>query len=294
MFKNFRDTRMYFEPRVINNLTLIMSDGFLQNESSLFLKSLKIGALFRTFCIFRIKKVIFYHDDGQEEDRQVIKDIVSYLNRAPYLRKYVGKKQNLKFSAAIPPVQTASHVGTRSGSTLFKEAAILSREIDRNHLKSLIVDTGERTAKIHLNDEDKYSSKLTEDDLIIISIDDQNHLGIVDSVPFYWKTEFEFGKKPLGEIFSRFSSEQYHNIFATAYGDVITYSNLKKKLKSAENRDLIIYFGPIKGSFRDFINKSKMTVGRNCSFVNFIPDQGTMTVRIEEAIHSVLTLLNLV
>ena len=48
-------------------------------------------------------------------------------------------------------------------------------------------------------------------------------------------------------------------------------------------------FGPIKGSFKDFIKNTKLVH----LWVNMIPNQGTKTVKLEEAVHTALSITNL-
>lgn len=280
----------YSLPRT--RITILLPDSILGNENTLLLKTQKIGALFRFFSIYRVEHVIFYDNHGDKNDLRVIEDILDYLNRAPYLRKYVKRKETLKFTAILPPVQNPSHLGLSLKSMVLKEGLILEKKIfpqqEKIHFK---IDTGVNIINIAVQEKNELNS-LQMNDLVMIGENSGDVFVKTEKQEFFWKPVFEFSKKSIGTLISEFKYENQINIFASAHGEPLNLLKFKRKYANLDKLHKILYFGPLKGSFKDFIQKTGIQMNKNSIFLDFIPNQGTKTVRLEEAVHSVLAILN--
>ena len=65
---------------------------------------------------------------------------------------------------------------------------------------------------------------------------------------------------------------------------------IKTALDTGKKVELL--FGPLKGSFKKYLIKNMHGSDNVDIWINFVPDQGTITVKLEEAILSTLSILN--
>jgi predicted SPOUT superfamily RNA methylase MTH1 len=260
-----------------SRITILIPDSFLENEDTLLLKTKKIGRLVRTVSIFRIAKVYFYRDNGTESDRQIIKEISNFLEIPPFLRKYVQISSNLKYSAILSPVHSPNHFGIEYNNVIYTTGIIVS-----NNSGKLSINTGKR--KII---EIQQTGTHKPGDFIILKKRD-NTYEVCESVPnsVYWNTKFIIGKSSLMKYLHDHS--RHYIIAASKAGEPIT-QNILNSLKNENPFEPILILGPIKGSLKKYIQDPNIAD----LWLNVIPNQGTKTVKIEEALHSALTLLNL-
>jgi len=83
-------------------------------------------------------------------------------------------------------------------------------------------------------------------------------------------------------------NSDFYVIGATRSGQPLNWP-LLHSFKSQNNKPFLIIFGPIKGSLKKYIKNHKEVD----IWINFIPLQATKTVKIEEALHSSLSILNI-
>lgn len=277
-----------------SKITILLPDSFLENESTLFLKTLKIGTLARLFSIYRIHQILFYNDNANPEDIKISKEIFNFLSIAPYLRKESHKSKYLQFSAILPPIQTPNQIGYENEDYYIKDALIIDSEKLNDETYSISLNLGENkpVKTILLN---KESDQLNSRMIIPVKIKKYNqNIEMFNVSNIFWRFHVQFTDESLNTILNHIDIKNNLMIAASKYGEVISmerYLEIKKQFKEFEKIYLLI--GPTKGSFKHYLQKKKFEITKINHWINFIEDQGTKTVKIEEALSAALAILNL-
>jgi predicted SPOUT superfamily RNA methylase MTH1 len=280
-------------PTKRSGIELFLPDSFLDNTSTLMLKTMKIGIYARIFNIFRIDKVIFYNNGSNPKDKAILNDVLSYLNLPPYLRKYVPLTPNLKFSAIIPPIKSPNHTGILIQGKKIKEGHVIKKKLTNSSKIEMEVDVGEMVPLRMTISSDKLEFDEITDE-IIVDIEARKILLSLENDCF-WKFEFKTLESDFSEYIQRKKGINDLVLAATRLGDLITDANVKSKLQQNINRcgKIFVLFGPLKGLFSDYLDKINFNKNLIDHWINFIPYQGTLTVKLEDAILSSLAILNI-
>lgn len=274
-------------------LRLFLPDSLLENENTLMLKTLKIGFMARIFCIFRINEIFFYDDSGNFKDKRIIEDVLNHLSMAPYLRRYFPMSPSLKFSGILNPLQAPNHIGVNQRGVIYKEGIIKKTTVSSNSTK-YEVDIGKKKNEI-VKTETKCRNSLSEGDLVIVKINnDMAKIIKLNGNDMFWKYYFSFLLEPLSSFIEKNKKNETFIMGTTRYGKNINHEQNKVEIKTALNagKKIDLLFGPLKGSFKEYLQK-KMHGSDNVDiWINFLPDQGTLTVKLEEAILGTLSILN--
>ncbi|MHA1454030.1 MAG: putative RNA uridine N3 methyltransferase [Promethearchaeota archaeon] len=260
-----------------SKISVLLPDSFLENEDTLLLKTRKIGTLARTTTMFRIGHVYFYKESGLDKDRKILGDICTHLSLPPYLRKYGPHSPNLRYTAVLPPVHSPSHFGVEYKTFSYSEGIVIEKFGDK-----ISVDIGKKTPLNILN-----KGYYKKGDSVIIQSANKS-IEVQDKIPdsIFWKTLFEIGDLTLDQYMQ--SNPRSYVIALSKSGKSIS-SNLLLELQNSSHSHFLLVFGPIKGSLRDYV-KNLNSIDK---WINIIPNQGTKTIKIEEAVQSALTLINL-
>ncbi|TFG19353.1 MAG: hypothetical protein EU530_06515 [Promethearchaeota archaeon] len=260
-----------------SKISVVLPDSFLENEDTLLLKTRKIGALVRTTTMFRIGHVYFYKESGSNQDRTILSDICAHLSIPPYLRKYGSRSSNLRYTAILPPIHSPNHLGVEYNNISYLEGILIE-----NFGEKISVDIGKKDPLTFMN-----KALYKKGDSIIIQSKGVSNF-IQEKVPdsIFWKTMFEIGDLTLDQYLQ--SNSQSYVIASSKSGTPINITFLQD-LKTSSPSHVLLVFGPIRGSLRDYI-KNLDSINM---WINIIPNQGTKTIKIEEAVQSALTLMNL-
>jgi predicted SPOUT superfamily RNA methylase MTH1 len=111
-------------------------------------------------------------------------------------------------------------------------------------------------------------------------------------IPYYWGFEIQASKKTLGEI----ALARYYDLMISTsrLGDSIKVKQDELKAKWEDSKSILVVFGSPRFGVAEILSRERHTVPELFDFnVNTIPNQGCETVRVEEALHATLTILNL-
>ena len=275
----------------MTRVSIGIPDSFLIDSQSLMDKSIKIAQLARACSIFRVWNIFIYKDRSSKSDPQdvkIMKMILEYLDTPPYLRKRLFHKHwILKFAGMLPPIKSPHHKPKISIHHLEPGEVRVGAVLKRND--NTYVDVG-------LDIPIKLKEIIPESKKILVKVISRKPEIIgteisAEKLDGYWGYSVSFFES-LGELLrSRKSSEI---ILTSIKGRKISenhlFDRLKNKLSSIE--DLLVVFGSPKNG----IGKIIQTEGgddSNWSFIiNMFPNQGTDTIRVEEAILGSLAILN--
>jgi hypothetical protein len=271
-------------------LRLFLPDSLLENETTLMLKTLKIGAIARIFCIFRINDILFYDNSGKTKDKKIIEDILNHLSIAPYLRKYFPMSPLLKFSGILNPLQAPNHIGVKHEDVTYKEGIIKKTIVTSNSIK-YDIDIGMKKSEI-INISTNCGNTLSEGEIVIVRINNNgSKIFKLKGNNLFWKFHFSFLLESLSSFIEKNKKNDTFIIGTTRYGEKINNKLNIMEIKTAldTGKKVELLFGPLKGSFKKYLIKGSDNVD---IWINFVPDQGTVTVKLEEAILSTLSILN--
>jgi predicted SPOUT superfamily RNA methylase MTH1 len=271
---------------------IAIPDSFLYGVTSDIDKTFKIFQLSRSLSIFRVDNIFIFHDkiiNPKKYEANFIVTLLEYLDTPQYLRRKIYAKLDfLKHVGKLHPIRSPHHKDkiplddVESGET---RVGILEKRD-----KLFFVDVGlESLIKYH------GSIKQQGKKINVKLLKRNNTLTAVDVRPeeiaeIYWGYNV-FYSNYVGEVLKKYQKSKI--ILTSRYSE---YFKLDSSFpydsgKSGDNSVLIVFGSPKYGLNEIFI-KEKMNISNYNSF-NFFPYQGTQTVRLEEAIFGVLSILNI-
>ncbi len=255
-------------------------------------KTSKIGLIARSAAIFRVDEIIVYPDNAklnQRSDLEFISLLLNYLETPQYLRKALFKLEpDLQYAGILPPLRTPHH--PLSGKTKhlklgeYREGVILSETKE-----GLLVDIGVQQPAILRQKEFRVGYRLT---LQVVNIGEQVEVQVVnrEDIPVYWGYKVRtMGFKALLE------DEEYDWVIATAKQGK-DFMSVAEKIGFGwyTGRHVLVLFGaPSRGLHEIAEDAGFKLEGAVNYIVNMIPEQGTATVRTEEAILASLAIFNM-
>lgn len=268
---------------------ITLPDSSLSDEQTKRDKSIKIAQFARACSIFRVKRIYIYHDSlshFEKEDMDLLKTILRYLDTPQYLRKMLFPMMHqLQYAGILHPIKAPHHTvvedikkvkigDVRTGvivkvkGQLFVEAGI----------GSLVPFAGESS------EGKKVNVRLTSSypNLKAVQATPENISG-------YWGYEV----KEVHSLSKLLTSVEKTLIIITSRKGRY-FKNIEPALiEQAKNiRNILVVFGAPKHGVHDIIAKEGTSTKSYHYVVNMFPNQGTETVRLEEAVLGSLAILN--
>lgn len=266
---------------------IAVPDSFVSDLPTLRDKTIKVGILARTCSIFGVKRIMIYHDEkhGNEKDRKIIRRILEYAETPQYLRKKLfGKEEELRYVGLLHPLRTPHH-----------KLKVNVKEIKKGEIREAIVvrRKGNYYADVGLDALVPISGKVREGQRITViftsKFPDLKCEVFKDEPKEYW------GYRVL-EYTTLFSALNSANkvILTSRKGYFVNekINEIKEVLKLKE--PTLIAFGSQKRGLLDILKLSLQELPKNWYCYNFFPNQQTATIRTEEAILGVLSIINFI
>jgi len=258
-------------------------------------KTSKIGLIGRAAAIFRVHEIIVYPDNSgkgkQRSELDLIALLLAYLETPQYLRKRLFKLDSrLQFAGILPPLRTQHHPLNRKAENLkvgeYREGVTVSRTKE-----GVLVDIGvERPAlmrEIHW----ALGKRLT---LQIVKATEQVEVQAVsrDEIPYYWGYMVTVENHSFGKLVE---NRKFDLTIATSKIGVKfmeVAGKIAEKWKKAN--DMLMAFGAPARGLHEIVGDEGANLNDIADFVvNMVPEQGTETVRTEEALLVSLAILNM-
>ena len=268
-----------------DELSIFIPNSFLSESKDLKIRTYKVGILGRALAIFQADNVVIYNDDNVknedgENDGRFIAEVLSYMNTPQYLRKQAFPiKAELKHVGILPPLRTPHHpVNSQPDVGDYRQGFTVKR-----NKKGTFVDIGmDKLAfcKEQLTVKKIFDFKITKiaKKEVIVTPDKPDDV--------YWGYNVISSNKSLKNSLKLIKPDLV--IETTRYGDYIDSIFDELKHKVDECNSIAILFGGPYSSIQEDVS------GQNWDLIklNTIPDQGTETVRTEEAVVATLSLFN--
>ena len=268
-----------------DELSIFIPNSFLSESKDLKIRTYKVGILGRALAIFQADNVVIYNDDNVKnedgkDDGKFIAEVLSYMNTPQYLRKKAFPiKAELKHVGILPPLRTPHHpVNSQPDVGDYRQGFTVKR-----NKKGTFVDIGmDKLAfcKEQLSVKKIFDFKITKiaKKEVIVTPDKPDDV--------YWGYNVISSNKSLKNSLKLIKPNLV--IETTRYGDYIDSIFDELKHKVDECNSIAILFGGPYSSIQEDVS------GQNWDLIklNTIPDQGTETVRTEEAVVATLSLFN--
>ena len=256
-------------------------------------KTAKIGLIGRAAAIFQVDQIIVYPDNSREDQRRnldFIALLLNYLETPQYLRKRIFKLEaDLEFAGILPPLRTPHH--PLSGKTKhlkvgeYREGVVLS-----DTKEGLIVDIGVQQSALLRQRVFDVGSRLT---LQVVNIGNQIEVQVAsrEDIPQYWGYSVLVAKQSFGQLVQ---SGCFDLKIATArIGD--SFRDVADRIgeKWSGGQSVLLGFGAPSRGLHEIVQDEGLKLAEIMDFVvNTVPNQGTATVRMEEALFASLAILN--
>ena len=271
-------------------LTVAVPASVISDTPHLREKTSKIGFIGRAAAIFKTDEIIVYADDSKTNQRREIDltaTLLSYMETPQYLRKRLFQlKPELQFAGILPPLRTPHHpLPKKLKVGDYREAVVLSKAKE-----GTLVDIGLEQPALLRGAEFATNQRIT---VQVVTASQKVEVQAVsrDDVSEYWGYAVTVESRALKPLLSepRFDLVIGTSKFAPLFQEVT------KRLgeKWAKARSVLLLFGsPSRGLF-DIAKDEGINLNEAVDFmVNTFPNQGTETVRTEEAVLASLAILN--
>ena len=271
------------------DLWVAIPDSSLSDEQTRRDKSIKIAQFARACSIFRVNKIYIYHDFLSQFDRDdpdLLKTILVYLDTPQYLRKVLYPRMHqLEYAGILHPIKAPHHrppedmkkvrAGDVRTGVIAKVKGQLFVEVG---LGSLIPFMGQGFEGKKLNV--KFTAPFPNLKAIEATKED-----IFD----YWG--FEVKEVPSLSKFLA-SAENSAIIITSRKGGFFKNVEIKLAEHAKNAQNILVVFGAPKHGVHDILAKEGGSSIPYKFVVNMFPNQGTETVRLEEAVLGTLAILN--
>lgn len=257
-------------------------------------KTFRAGLVGRAAAIFMVDEIVVYLDDysrGSLENQRVFSKLLRYMVVPQYLRKIVFKKEeDLRFAGLLPPLKIPSHTVPSSLKQLPSKSFRLAAVVGESKRK-IVLEAGLEKRLIAPFPDPPLRARLG--DIVLIVVEDPSRLEarIVDSPnpPFYLGYRVSSPKATLGGVLKGFEGAK---IGTSKYGELFWRKTREIKTLISKTSRMLIAFGSPSMGIREILARENVKVDEVFDIVvNTVGEQGTETVRTEEAIYITLPLV---
>jgi methyltransferase len=271
------------------NLWITIPDSSLSDEQTKRDKSIKIAQFARACSIFKVKRIYIYHDSlshFEKDDPHLLKTILRYLDTPQYLRKIVFPMMHqLQYAGILHPIKAPHHrvvddikkikAGDIRTGVVVKVKGQLFVEVGLGSLVPFMGD-GFEGKKVNVRFTESYPNL-------------KSVQAIEEDIFDYWGYEV----KEVPSISKLLTSVEETDIIITSRKGR-HFKNIEAQLadhaKSVQN--ILVAFGSPKYGLHEILAKEGASIKPYRYVVNMFPNQGTETVRLEEAVLGALAILN--
>jgi len=255
-------------------ISIFIPISILSDVPSLFEKTVKVGQIARAASIFRVDRITIYRasPSANMEDAFLIRDLLSYAETPQYLRRRMFPlSRNLKYAGLIPPLRTPHHP-LESTKSPYREGFVLKS------------GGAVSTVDIGLRRPVECPSPLPVNRRVTLKLVGDSWLpSSKEEVPYYWGYDVMLEFKGLAQILS---SHRYDLVVATSRlgSPLASVAADLRRVLSGSNRIALLFGSPAEG-LHEILKREGARIEDLADFVvNTAPDQGTATIRTEEAV----------
>lgn len=275
-------------------LTVAVPSSLVADVPHLREKTSRLGFLGRALGIFRVDELLVYSDmPGAEASRQgqFIKSVLTYMETPQHLRKHLVRiDPDLRFVGILPPLRTPNHPVSGKEKDLRKdeirEGVVIDSDAGASRIDIGVGNLVEAPTKLARGSRCSVRIRATAPK-IAAELIEENRIDI------YWGFRVTLKTLPLGRLIQESKPDLV--IATSRFGENVEtmFDQLRTGIMGAPG--VLLAFGSPKRGLHEILDDEGVKLDSVAKFtVNFVPRQGTQTVRTEEAVHSALTLLNVI
>jgi len=285
--------------KTVRTLSVAVPGSILDNAQSQELRTYLAGQIARSLCIYKVNEVIVFDDSGEKaengtEDRAFNKSctqfarLLQYLECPQYLRKhFFPVHKDLQFIGLLNPLDTPHHL-RQSEECQYREGITTTKPTKSNN---------ESYVNVGLPKDIKINQKLDPGLRVTVKLskkrESKKTYGTVVSpeeplkaLSLYWGYSVRIAHS-LSEVLTKSPYKSGYDVTIGTSDKGKKIDDLKKKeLKNFEH--VLIVFGGLKGLEVALENDEVLDVDNPSLlfdyYLNTCPEQGTRTIRTEEAI----------
>jgi predicted SPOUT superfamily RNA methylase MTH1 len=283
----------------IESLTILIPSSLTSESKDQKIRTYKVGQIARAASVFRVNRIIIYRV-SEFDDSRFIDLLLRYAETPQYLRKHLFPiMEQLKYAGILPPLRTPHHPIESKKSNVsvgeFRVGVVVSGKKSEKKVgsdTSAWVDIG-IDSPIHL-DTSLQDVKIGErvNVRIYSRRPIQAELVKLDEIPLYWGYQ-TIVEDSLTSALNALYRQDALIMIATRHGRILDIQGLAQIIQRRAQQTAVIFGSPRQGVESILVNEGFSLSNIKCETLNFISGQGTATVRTEEAVWSVLSLLNL-
>jgi len=257
-------------------------------------KTSKIGLIGRAAAVFRVDEIIVYLDNAgkgkQKKEAELIGLLLAYLETPQYLRKRFFKMDpRLQYAGILPPLRTPHHPLNRKARKLkvgeYREGVTTDRTKE-----GMLVDIGVERPALMRENQWALGKRLTVQVVVAgerVEVQAVNR----DDVPSYWGYKVKLENCGFGRLVE---NGKFDLVVATSkigvkFADVTAQMGERWQKASCT---LVAFGAPARGLHEIVVDEGLNLDNLGDFVVNMVPEQGTETVRTEEALFASLAVLN--
>lgn len=275
------------------HLTVAIPASVISDTPHMREKTSKIGFIGRAAAIFRVNEIVVYADNpklNQKNDLDLITLLLSYMETPQYLRKRLFELQpELQYAGILPPLRTPHHPLTGKIRDFkvgqFREGVTVSRG-----KTGLLVDIGAEQPAILPNTQIPLNKRITvKISGLIGQVEAQ--LANREDVPDYWGYSVSVEKRSLTSIIE---NPKYDLVVGTSKFAPLFQDTVERLIDRWQKaKSILLLFGSPTRGLHEIARDEGKNLNNIVDFViNTLPNQGTETVRTEEAFLASLAILN--
>lgn len=265
------------------SLDVFLSDCTLENEPDLLRSTVKAGVIGRSLAIYRVDRVIIYRGKRGGDCVRLgrrLRDLLRYMVTPPYLkRKLIPRSPELRYAGLLPPLQIDTHIVSNPPAPGEVRLGIVKKKTRGK----LTVDVGLRES-------------------VEVYVDSRGAMEFKGLIPLKYTGEgwrilrrsdaylgYEVIYDENRDIVSLLSGYEGLRVGTSRLGANLweALDELTSRLRAS--KAVGVAFGEPYRGLKEIVEEFGGTVGEVFDlYLNFIPEQGTRTVRVEEALTAVL------
>ncbi|HID44049.1 MAG TPA: hypothetical protein EYP30_09840 [Archaeoglobaceae archaeon] len=251
------------------SISIAIPSSSLINERDEKIKTYKVGLIARAAAVFRVNEILIYHDPKLDESG-FISQILEYLNTPQYLRKSIFPlRRELKYAGVLQPLCIPSHRAKHLKIGEIRDG-VVRKVADGKCWVDIGVD-----ALALMNSDSEMGARLT------VRVCSKKPLVVEEAEPEdYWGYGVKI--KSLEKVLGRKNPVITSRRCETPSPEIII-----EKMP-----ELTLIFGNPEEGVHEIMKRLKIETEAECW--NMVPEQGTETVRLEEAIFASLAVINFV
>jgi predicted SPOUT superfamily RNA methylase MTH1 len=249
------------------------------------LRAYKIGQIARAAAVFRVDEIAVYTDRRHPDTREIVA-LLRYAEAPQYLRKHLfGRSGLLQYAGVLPPLRMPHHVVSPSPEEgQYREGVVIRHNgmTDVGSEVSAWVDVG-ATSPLPVDRNVPAGRRIT----VRIYSRDGEFRCTPEQSPCYWG--YTTTAYPS---LARLCATQDFVLVASVAGTGVSCATLGE-LGRRLSGDVLVVFGSPESGVGSILSDENRSISDIADAVlNLVPNQGSATVRTEEAVFAALALIN--